>query len=117
MVKETNIKEAVEEIKASDEESLQKVISDWFSRTRTDGMRLGAKYISAATFGIIQKHTKKKNGAKASLRDYQRMTEEIIKIVSVQLKQQSTEQNDSETDTIKENNTNEETVNEQESSI
>ena len=103
---ETNITEVVKEIKASDEESLQKVIEDWFERTRTSGMRIGAQYISAGIFGIIQKHILKKE--KVSLRDYKRMTDEIIKIISVQL----TQQNDSETDTIKENNTNEETVNE-----
>lgn len=117
MAEETNVKEAVEEIRASNEESLQKVIEDWFSRTRTDGMKLGAKYISAAVFSAIQRHIVKKNGAKASLRDYQRCIDEIIKIVSVQLKQETTEQNDSEKDTTKENNTNKETVNEQESSI
>ena len=107
---ETNIKEVVEEIKESDEETLQKVIEDWFERTRTSGMRIGAQYISAAIFGVIQKNIVKK--AKPSLRDYKRMTEEIIKIITVQLKQQDTRQNDSEADTVKENNTNEETVNE-----
>ena len=107
---EENIKEAVKEIKESNEESLQKVIEDWFERTRTSGMKIGAQYISAAIFGVIQKNIVKK--AKPSLRDYKRMTEEIIKIISVQLKQQDTEQNDSETDTTKENNTNEETINE-----
>ena len=91
---ETNIKEAVKEIKKSDEESLQKVIEDWFERTRTQGLKLGAQYISAAIFGVIQKNIVKK--AKPSLRDYKRMTEEIIKIISVQLKQETTEQNDSE---------------------
>lgn len=95
MAEETNVKEAVEEIRASDEESLQKVIEDWFSRTRTDGMKLGAQYISAAIFGVIQKHTKK--AGKVSLNDYRRMTAEIIKIISVQIKQQDTQQNDSET--------------------
>ena len=107
---EENIKEAVKEIKESNEESLHKVIEDWFERTRTSGMKIGAQYISAAIFGVIQKNIVKK--AKPSLRDYKRMTEEIIKIISVQLKQQDTEQNDSETDTTKENNTNEETINE-----
>ena len=107
---EANIKEAVKEIKESNEESLQKVIEDWFERTRTSGMKIGVQYISAAIFGVIQKNIVKK--AKPSLRDYKRMTEEIIKIISVQLKQQDTEQNDSETDTTKENNTNEETINE-----
>ena len=87
---EVNIKEAVKEIKESDEESLQKVIEDWFERTRNKSIKIGAQYISAAIFGVIQKNIVKK--AKPSLRDYKRMTEEIIKIISVQLKQQ----NDSE---------------------
>ena len=91
---EVNIKEAVKEIKESDEESLQKVIEDWFERTRNQSIKIGALYISAAIFGVIQKNIVKK--AKPSLRDYKRMTEEIIKIVSVQLRQQNTEQNDSE---------------------
>lgn len=103
---EANIKEAVKEIKESDEESLQKCIEDWFERTRISGMKIGAQYISAAIFGVIQKHTKK--AGKISLNDYKRMTAEIIKIISVQL----TQQNDSETDTIKEDNTNEEIINE-----
>ena len=91
---EVNIKEAVKEIKESDEESLQKVIEDWFERTRNQSIKIGAQYISAAIFGVIQKNIVKK--AKPSLRDYKRMTEEIIKIVSVQLRQQNTEQNDLE---------------------
>ena len=107
---EANIREAVKEIKESNEESLQKVIEDWFERTRTQGLKLGAHYISAAIFGVISKHIIKK--AKPSLRDYKRCIDEIIKIVSVQLKQQDTQQNDSETDTIKEDNTNKEIINE-----
>ena len=91
---ETNIQEVVKEIKESDEESLQKVIEDWFERTRNQSIKIGAQYISAAIFGVIQKNIVKK--AKPSLRDYKRMTEEIIKIVSVQLRQQNTEQNDLE---------------------
>ena len=91
---ETNIQEAVKEIKESNEESLQKVIEDWFEKTRNQSIKIGAQYISAAIFGVIQKNIVKK--AKPSLRDYKRMTEEIIKIVSVQLRQQNTEQNDLE---------------------
>ena len=106
---ETNIQEVVKEIKESDEESLQKVIEDWFERTRNQSIKIGAQYISAAIFSVIQKNIVKRE--KASLRDYKRMTEEIIKIVSVQLKQQDTQQNDSETDTVKEDNTNEEILN------
>lgn len=106
---ETNIQEVVKEIKESDEESLRKVIEDWFERTRNQSIKIGAQYISAAIFSVIQKNIVKRE--KASLRDYKRMTEEIIKIVSVQLKQQDTQQNDSETDTVKEDNTNEEILN------
>lgn len=84
---EVNIKEAVKEIKESNEESLQKVIEDWFEKTRNQSIKIGAQYISAAIFGVIQKNIVKK--AKPSLRDYKRMTEEIIKIISVQLKQQN----------------------------
>lgn len=106
---ETNIQEVVKEIKKSDEESLQKVIEDWFEKTRNQSIKIGAQYISAAIFSVIQKNIVKRE--KASLRDYKRMTEEIIKIVSVQLKQQDTQQNDSETDTVKEDNTSEEILN------
>lgn len=111
MAEEVNIKEVVEETRASDEENLRKVIEDWFSRTRTDGMRLGVKYISAAIFGIIQKHTKKPG--KVSLNDYKRMTNDIIKIISVQL----AKQNDSEDSVEEADDVNKETINEQESSI
>lgn len=90
MAKETNIQEVVEEIKNADEETLRSTIEKWFESTRTEGMKIGAKFISAAIFGAIQKHTKKKS--KVSLRDYERMTTEIVKIIAVQL----TEQNDSE---------------------
>ena len=92
MAEETNIKEVVKEIKENDEESLQKVIEDWFERTRTQGLKFGAQYISAAIFGVILKHTKK--ASKVSLNDYKRMTAEIIKIISVQL----ATQNDLETE-------------------
>jgi hypothetical protein len=99
-MEETNIKEAVEEIRGASEDELQKVIEQWFESTRTQGLKIGAKFISAAIFGVIEKHIKKKTGAKASLRDYQRMTDEIMKIISVQLK---TEPNDSEEDVTEEN--------------
>lgn len=90
MAEETNIQEVVEEIRGADEETLQSTVEKWFESTRTVGMKLGAKFISAAVFGVIQKHLKKK--AKPSLRDYERAMDEIIKIIAVQL----TEQNDSE---------------------
>ena len=89
---EENIKEVIEEIQGADEETLRSTIEKWFESTRTAGMKIGAQFISAAIFGVIQKHIKKKTGAKASLRDYQRCVDEIINIISVQL----TKQNDSE---------------------
>ena len=87
---EENIKEVIEEIKEADEDTLRSTVEKWFESTRTAGMKIGAQYISAAIFGVVQKHLKKK--AKASLRDYQRCMDEILKIISVQL----TTQNDSE---------------------
>ena len=101
---EENIKEVIEEIKEADEETLRSTVEKWFESTRTTGMKLGAQYISAGIFGIIQKHLKKK--AKPSLRDYQRCMDEIIRIISVQL----TVQNDSETDEIVEETTNDGTA-------
>ena len=101
-MEETNIKEVVEEMKNANEDELRKVIETWFEQTRTDGLKIGAKFVSAAIYGVIQKHLKKKTGAKASLRDYQRCIDEIIKIISVQL----TQQNDSE-ETVEENEINE----------
>jgi hypothetical protein len=86
------IEEAVAKLKGADEAKLKEVIEQWFERTRTDGLKIGAKFISAAVAGVIEKHLKK--GKDASLRDYKRMTDDIWKIVSVQL----TQQNDSEDD-------------------
>lgn len=87
MAEEINMKEVIEEIKGADEDELRKVIELWFESTRAAGMKIGAQYMSAAIFGVIQKHTKK--AGKVSLRDYERMTAEIIKIISVQLTQQN----------------------------
>lgn len=89
MAEESNMREVVEEIKNANEDEIKQVIEGWFERTRTAGMKIGAQYISAAIFSVIQKHIKKKNGAKASLRDYQRCVDEIVKIISVQLTQQN----------------------------
>ena len=89
MEESINMAAVIDEVKNADEESLRKVIEDWFERTRTQSMKIGAYYISAGIFGIIQKHIKKKTGAKASLRDYQRCIDEIIEIISVQLTQQN----------------------------
>jgi hypothetical protein len=96
MNEEVKIQEAVEEIKNSDENTLKETIKKWFESTQTQGMKIGASYISAAIFGVIKKHTIKKE--KASLRDYKRAMDEIIKIISVQL----TEQNDSDKEVVEE---------------
>ena len=70
-------------------------------------MKIGAQFISAAIFGVVQKHIKKKSGAKASLRDYQRCTDEIIKIISVQLTQQNDlEENENDGTTESDDNAN-----------
>ena len=85
------VEDAVQEIKNSDETQLKEVIEKWFEATRTDGMKLGAYYISMGVYAAIQKNLSK--AGKTSLRDYKRAIDDIIKIVAVQLK---TEQNDSE---------------------
>jgi hypothetical protein len=47
---------------------------------------MGAKYISAAIMGAMQKHLHKEG--KVTLRDYKRMTDDISKIIAVPLKKQ-----------------------------
>lgn len=91
MAEETNMKEVVEEIKNANEDEIKQVIERWFETTRTAGMKIGAQYMSAAIFGVVQKHTKKPG--KVSLNDYKRMTAEIVKIIALQL---DTQQNDLE---------------------
>lgn len=90
MEENRNVSEAIAEIKNADEESLKKVVEDWFDRTRTDGMKIGAQFIAAAVMGKIQKHLDKPG--KSSLRDYERCIADIKKLLAIQL----TRQNDSE---------------------
>lgn len=92
-MEETKMSDVVSEIKAASEDELREVIEKWFENTRTQGMHIGAQFISAAVFGAIEKNLKK--GSQSSLRDYQRAIKRIVEIVSVQLKQE-TQQNDSE---------------------
>ncbi len=89
-MEETKITDAVSEIKGASEEEIKAVIEKWFESTRTAGMKIGATYIAAAVYGVIEKNLKK--NYKPSLRDYQRAVKRIVEIVSVQL----TQQNDSE---------------------
>lgn len=88
MTEEVKMSEVMDEIKGASEDELKQVIEQWFESTRTQGMKIGARYISAAIYGVIQKHIRKQNGAKASLREYQRCVDDIMKIVTVQLTQQ-----------------------------
>lgn len=89
-MEENNVSEAVAELKSANEDELKKVIQQWFESTRSDGIKIGARMMSAAVYAAIQKHTNKPG--KTSLRDYQKAVEEVNKIISRQL----TKQNDSE---------------------
>ena len=102
MDEELKISEAVKEVKNASEEELRKVIESWYERTRIDGLRLGAQMVSAAVYGKIEKHLKKQS--KASLRDYQRCVDDILKLVSVQLTQQNDLEEESEDDGTMEDN-------------
>ena len=104
MAEEVNMSKVVDEIKNANEEELRKLIEGWFEKTRTDGMKLGAKFIAAAVFGAVQKNLSKK--AKVSLRDYERCIKDIRKIINVQL----TKQNDLETNEVTEEATNDGTA-------
>lgn len=104
MEENTNVTEVVKEIRSADEETLRTTIEKWFESTRTAGMKIGAQFISAAIFGVIQKHTKK--AGKVSLNDYKRMTTEIIKIISVQLETQQNDLEENENDRTTESNDN-----------
>ena len=83
----------IEEIKSAKDEELRDTIEKWFERTRNQGLKIGASYISAAVVGVMDKHLKK--GKEASKRDLERCMRDIYKIVSVQL---NTQQNDLEGD-------------------
>ena len=88
------VEEAVAELQGADETKLKEVIEKWFESTRMQGLKIGAKFISSAVAGVMEKHLKK--GKDASLRDYKRMTEDIWKIISVQLTQQNDLENDND---------------------
>lgn len=93
MSEEVKMSEVMDEIRNATEDELREVITAWYERTHTDGLRIGAKYMAAGVFGAIQKNL---NKAKPSLRDYERCIKDITKIVTVQFTQQddSQEQND-----------------------
>lgn len=91
MTENTKMSEVIEKISNASEEELRAVIEKWFDSTRTAGMKLGAQFIAAAVYGAIEKNIKT-----GSLRDYQRAMKAVMDIVSVQLKQEKTQQNDLE---------------------
>ena len=80
------LSKAMDEIKNASEEELKKVIENWFEQTRTQGMKIGAQFVSAAVYGAIEKNLTK--GVNSSLRDCQRAIKRVVEIVSVQLTQQ-----------------------------
>ena len=86
MEHENNMAEIASELKNATEEEITEVVKKWFEQTRTDGMKLGAKFIAAGVFGAIQKHLNKQN---PSLRDYERCMKDIRKIIAVQLTKQN----------------------------
>jgi hypothetical protein len=96
MTEENVVSKAMDEVKNANEDELKKIIEDWFERTRTDGLKIGAQFIAAAVMGKIEKHLSKPG--KASLRDYERCIADIKKILVVQL----TKQNDSQETSVTE---------------
>lgn len=104
MTEENKMSEVIDEIKGASEEELKKVIEEHFEAVRTQGMKIGAQFISVAVYGAIEKNLKK--GTNSSLRDYQRAIKRIIEIVSVQL----TQQNDYESEEVTEEETNDGTA-------
>jgi 2-keto-3-deoxy-L-rhamnonate aldolase RhmA len=94
MEENTKMSEVVAEVKNAGEDELREIIEQHFEAVRAQGMKIGATYIAAAISGVIEKNLK--NGMNSSHRDFQRAIKRIIEIVSVQLKQEETLQNDSE---------------------
>ena len=93
-MEETKMSKVTDEVKNGSEDELKEVVEKWFESTHMDGVRHGAYMISAAVFDAINKNLK--NGMNSSHRDFERAIKRVVEIVSVQLKQQETQQNDSE---------------------
>lgn len=94
MDEETNVSQAVAEIKNANEEELRKVIEHWFEATHNDGLKIGAQLISAAVYAAIQKNLNKEG--KTTMNDYKRAIKEITKIIQVQLTKQSDSEKEKE---------------------
>jgi hypothetical protein len=93
MADEVKITEVAKEIREASEEDLREVIETWLERTRTQGMKLGAQMMALGVNAIIQKHLNKPG--KNSFNDYKRCMKDISNFLAVQLKQDTTEQNNS----------------------
>lgn len=93
-----NMSEVIEEVKSASEEELKQIIEEHFEAVRVQGMKIGASYIAAAVMGAINKNLK--NGMNSSHRDFERAIKRVIEMVSVQLQQQETLQNDLETEEV-----------------
>ena len=91
MEENTNVNQAIEEIKGADEERLKQIIERWFDKTRMDGIKLGAQMISVVINDAIRKNLK--DGMNSSRRDFERAIKNVVEIISVQLKQYETMQN------------------------
>lgn len=92
-----NMTDVVAEVKNANEDELKAVIEKWFEATRTQGLQMGAKYISAAIMGAMQKHLHKEG--KVTLRDYKRMVDDISRIIAVPLKKQEAVKEEAATET------------------
>lgn len=93
---EQNMLEVIEEVRNASDEELKRVIEEHFEAVRVQGMKIGATYIAAAVMGAIDKNLT--DGMNSSHRDFKRAIKRIYEIVSVQLKQEETLQNDLETE-------------------
>ena len=88
------VTEAISELKNANEESLRSIIEKWFENTRTQGLKIGANMICTAITHVIAVQIK--NKPNPSKRDYERAIKEIVKIISVPLKNSETQQNNGE---------------------
>lgn len=92
MEENMNTSKVIDEIKGASEEELKKIINEHFDIVRTRSMKMGATYIAMAISGVIEKNLK--DGMNSSHRDFKRAMKRIIEIISVQLSQEETLQND-----------------------
>lgn len=100
MVEEVKTSEAVAELQNASEDEIKEVVERWFEATRTQGLKIGAQYIALGVANIIKQHLQKHT--KPSYRDQERCIDDIIKFISVQLKNNDTEQNDSNEEYVNE---------------